>query len=493
MKTISFHSYKGGVGRTLALANLGIALSQLGKKVVMMDMDFEAPGLPFKFNIENEVEYGYVDYLMDKSRIYPDDVEEESAKKMLKENLVWVNDNLSILPAGNSYSPNYWKRLGASVFKEWFQISENWGEERFFAFQRDHELIREVTKADYLLIDCKGGSEGVVSIPLLLWSDTVVLMTALNREGAQGTLLVQRAIIRNGKNKNIVPVLCRVPAGYTDNEAKEFQSSLIENEWEKLDESEGVERIFPGQEFSLLREQRELETIEQLLLDTPPKKEDNLLLSHDYMSLYERIFKDDLKVQSAIKTLDEGSSWKEILGLAEEVGLIEQYFHLHIANGELLNVDGERNVSLRTDTLRFLMEGIVDDQSTILKEQGWSEDKIREHLSPVFQQAGEKAGEDFGRELMTPGKVWSDPVYMKISERLDQWCGFDRKTGFGSMRSTFDHVTGIGQIIIENHFLKEAQYGDDFLAGYVQGVVRHLVLPSSQIKMKYSGCFEVLS
>ena len=45
MKTITFYSYKGGVGRTLALANIAKRLSEFGKKVCLIDFDLEAPGL----------------------------------------------------------------------------------------------------------------------------------------------------------------------------------------------------------------------------------------------------------------------------------------------------------------------------------------------------------------------------------------------------------------------------------------------------------------
>ena len=44
MITISFYSYKGGVGRSLALTNLAVYLAQFGVKVVMADFDLEAPG-----------------------------------------------------------------------------------------------------------------------------------------------------------------------------------------------------------------------------------------------------------------------------------------------------------------------------------------------------------------------------------------------------------------------------------------------------------------
>jgi tetratricopeptide (TPR) repeat protein/MinD-like ATPase involved in chromosome partitioning or flagellar assembly len=41
----TFYSFKGGVGRSMAMANIGYFLSQRGLKVLMVDFDLEAPGL----------------------------------------------------------------------------------------------------------------------------------------------------------------------------------------------------------------------------------------------------------------------------------------------------------------------------------------------------------------------------------------------------------------------------------------------------------------
>ncbi|NJL29306.1 MAG: ParA family protein [Thermoanaerobaculia bacterium] len=47
MRIISFFSFKGGVGRTALLANLGALWASEGKVVVLVDMDFFAPGLTY--------------------------------------------------------------------------------------------------------------------------------------------------------------------------------------------------------------------------------------------------------------------------------------------------------------------------------------------------------------------------------------------------------------------------------------------------------------
>ncbi|HLK36142.1 MAG TPA: AAA family ATPase [Polyangiaceae bacterium] len=44
-EVISFYSYKGGVGRSMAVANVAVLLAQAGKRLLVLDLDFEAPGL----------------------------------------------------------------------------------------------------------------------------------------------------------------------------------------------------------------------------------------------------------------------------------------------------------------------------------------------------------------------------------------------------------------------------------------------------------------
>jgi len=52
---ISFYSYKGGVGRSQLCANVAAYLCfKKGKKVLLWDWDFEAPGLHYFFEKTND-------------------------------------------------------------------------------------------------------------------------------------------------------------------------------------------------------------------------------------------------------------------------------------------------------------------------------------------------------------------------------------------------------------------------------------------------------
>jgi len=58
MKTLMFYSYKGGSGRTVAVANVAAAMAKLGKRVAVIDLDFEAPGLQHVFVAEDTEQFG---------------------------------------------------------------------------------------------------------------------------------------------------------------------------------------------------------------------------------------------------------------------------------------------------------------------------------------------------------------------------------------------------------------------------------------------------
>ncbi len=67
---ITFYSYKGGMGRSTALASFAAHYSyHLKKKVVILDCDFEAPGFTNYFDLNDDIlsrRNGVVEYLLDK-------------------------------------------------------------------------------------------------------------------------------------------------------------------------------------------------------------------------------------------------------------------------------------------------------------------------------------------------------------------------------------------------------------------------------------------
>ena len=64
MYVVTFYSFRGGVGRTMALVNVGVELAKTGRRVLLVDFDLEAPGLDtFNLPQPKESSPGLVDYV----------------------------------------------------------------------------------------------------------------------------------------------------------------------------------------------------------------------------------------------------------------------------------------------------------------------------------------------------------------------------------------------------------------------------------------------
>src|ERR1700754_4924744 len=112
MKTITFYSYKGGVGRSLALTNIATRLLEFGRKVCLLDFDLEAPGLHLKLSHLSDriiIEKGIVDYVHDyiNEGLLASDIRDFTINILDVKN----NSELYLIPAGNTETRTYWKKL----------------------------------------------------------------------------------------------------------------------------------------------------------------------------------------------------------------------------------------------------------------------------------------------------------------------------------------------------------------------------------------------
>ena len=68
-EVIVITSGKGGVGKTTTTANIGIGLSELGKKVMVIDTDLGLRNLDVVMGLENRIVYNIVDVIEGNCRL----------------------------------------------------------------------------------------------------------------------------------------------------------------------------------------------------------------------------------------------------------------------------------------------------------------------------------------------------------------------------------------------------------------------------------------
>jgi cellulose biosynthesis protein BcsQ len=188
---VTFYSYKGGVGRTLALANVGALLCHWGYKVLCVDWDLEAPGLHLYFE-----RWAGSTAAPDKSSQKPGLTEliqahVDGARPNWREFLTEVrfpetDHPLQLMTAGRQDS-SYIPRMQAL---DWQRLYE---EHKFGNFL---ETLREEWKQefDFVLVDSRTGITDIGGICTVQLPDLLVLLFTANLQSLRGSLnVVQRA------------------------------------------------------------------------------------------------------------------------------------------------------------------------------------------------------------------------------------------------------------------------------------------------------------
>src|SRR5438552_9071291 len=101
---ISVQSFKGGTGKSTISANLAVTLAQLGKRVGVVDLDLEGPGLHVIFGVsDSDVKATINDVLQHKAPVSQSVVDLTSKIQLKAGCLILcpaelkIGDNLSIL------------------------------------------------------------------------------------------------------------------------------------------------------------------------------------------------------------------------------------------------------------------------------------------------------------------------------------------------------------------------------------------------------------
>lgn len=211
----TFYSFKGGVGRSMALANVAFMAAMNRQRVLVMDWDLEAPGLAYYFRgLLDSTDWralkkapGILDAVWEwvaKVRETKESKElndyigrylqgyafDEMVSSLLDQEMLEEGYTLDILGAGSDH-------IGGSLSYEDALSVFSWP--TFFSKDAGGvllEALRNWAKESYdiILIDSRTGLADVAGICTMQLPDTVALCFILNRQNMEGVARVAGAI-----------------------------------------------------------------------------------------------------------------------------------------------------------------------------------------------------------------------------------------------------------------------------------------------------------
>lgn len=234
---ITFYSFKGGTGRTMALANVAWLLAANGKRVLAADWDLESPGLHRFFQpfLERSVgdQPGIIDFIRRyewdavESGIKPDQLSVGTEQSMRAREMVaeLVGNNVSrltdyvvplqwpfpregrldFLPCGKQDNTQLKATMGAL---DWDNFWDTLHGGQYF------DALRSYLKAnyDYALIDSRTGLSDVADICTIHLPDIIVDCFTLSTQGIEGGAAVANAIRETYEDREraVLPVPMRI-------------------------------------------------------------------------------------------------------------------------------------------------------------------------------------------------------------------------------------------------------------------------------------------
>ena len=268
----TFYSFKGGVGRTMALANVAELLYQRGLKVLMVDFDLEAPGLERFFDVSNqdekpekrnipEVLYspnevidhrGVIDLLLSYKQSYSfhlPNQESENTSEGSKEDKI----QFTVEPIDNFIVPLYAQNdkggkldiipsgsRGEGKFPEYARKIHSFDWNDFYAHYRGEEFFEwfrnaVVDYADVVLVDSRTGVTEMGGVCTYQLANVVVMFVAPNEQNIDGSLKMAQSLsnphlIEKGRNMRELSLVI-VPSR-VDNSEKQLLD-VFQDEFDK--------------------------------------------------------------------------------------------------------------------------------------------------------------------------------------------------------------------------------------------------------------------
>ena len=209
----TFYSYKGGVGRSFTLANIGALLSRWGYKVLCVDWDLESPGLSQYFGkyltggkhkIRSAMMGGVVEYVEAISTGGAPDWQQYITKFDLPKSKVPI----SLMVAGEQ-NESYTERLRKLA---WEELYKEHGLGKFL------EQMRAKWKEnyDFILVDSRTGVTDIGGISTIQFPDIFAFFFTANYQSLDGAVNIAKRVLREHKQLPydrggliILPVLSR--------------------------------------------------------------------------------------------------------------------------------------------------------------------------------------------------------------------------------------------------------------------------------------------
>lgn len=239
---IAFFSIKGGVGRSTALAVSAWALAQAGKRVLVLDLDLESPGLSSGLlPDERRPTYGIADWLVEDLVDNGDAVfEEVTATSTLSH-----DGEIYVVPAHGRDPGEYVAKLG----RVWMPKTRVDGTCEIWS-QRLSRLIDALEsrwQPDVILLDSRAGIDEVASSCVTDLGARLVLLFAIDGEQTwSGYRILFRHWRKSGAVRDIRERLQLVGAMIPEIDAVKYVAGLREQGYDLFTE-ELYDEIPPGE------------------------------------------------------------------------------------------------------------------------------------------------------------------------------------------------------------------------------------------------------
>lgn len=205
---ISFHSYKGGTGKTLLSVNLATILASKGKKTCLLDFDFNAPSLSSIFQ-KNDEKYWLNDYLNKTCNI----------ERVLNccSNIIDMKGNLYVGLANPSTQAI---REMTSKDRKWQMQSLN----KILSLKND---LFDKLSFDYLIFDTGPGLQ-YSSINAIFASNASFVVTSIEQSDLKGTHIMIEDLYQHFNNEIEIILNKFPPDFYNSKNPKAFADFLGE-------------------------------------------------------------------------------------------------------------------------------------------------------------------------------------------------------------------------------------------------------------------------